>query len=165
MVHTAWTRCRFCGSYGRYFRFILFFPMMNATPLSVWMKSLINYLMNCLLQYPWNQEWRVDYEYERKGTCSIFVFNEPLSGWVYANARERRTAIDFAHEIKHLLTVRFPNAKKFGLHQTIWIPMYFLMCTKPFRQKKTENFYTALSFNTRPNTEVGSIWPKYLLAF
>jgi hypothetical protein len=58
---------------------------------------------------------RFDYEYKRKGTCSIFVFNEPLTGWTYANARERRTAIDFAHEIKKLLTVHFPNAKKLRL--------------------------------------------------
>jgi hypothetical protein len=58
---------------------------------------------------------RIDYEYERKGTCSIFVFNEPLTGWTYANARERRTAIDFAHEIKKLLTVHFPKAIKIRL--------------------------------------------------
>jgi hypothetical protein len=55
---------------------------------------------------------KIDYEYERKGTCSIFVFLEPLTGWTYANPRERRTAIDFAHEIKWLLTERFPNAEK-----------------------------------------------------
>lgn len=24
---------------------------------------------------------RVDYEYERAGTASVFMFNEPLSGW------------------------------------------------------------------------------------
>lgn len=58
---------------------------------------------------------RFDYEYTRKGTCSIFVFNEPLTGWTYANARKRRTAIDFAHEIKELLTVHFPKAIKIKL--------------------------------------------------
>jgi hypothetical protein len=58
---------------------------------------------------------RLDYEYKRNGTCSIFVFNEPLTGWTYANARERRTAIDFAYEIKELLTVHFPKAIKIRL--------------------------------------------------
>jgi hypothetical protein len=58
---------------------------------------------------------RFDYEYKRRGTCSIFVFNEPLTGWTYANARQRRTAIDFAHEIKELLTVHFPKAIKIRL--------------------------------------------------
>jgi len=47
---------------------------------------------------------RFDNEYERMGTCSIFVMTEPLRGWHHANARERRTAIGFAHEIDWLLT-------------------------------------------------------------
>ena len=61
------------------------------------------------------QAKRIDYEYKREGTCSIFVFNQPLTGWTYANARNRRTAVDFAHEIKKLLTVHFPNAIKIRL--------------------------------------------------
>ena len=60
---------------------------------------------------------REDYEYKRNGTCSIFVFNEPLTGWVYANAGARRTAVDYAHEIKELLTVHYPNAIKIRLVQ------------------------------------------------
>ena len=47
---------------------------------------------------------RVDSEYERCGTSSIFVMCEPLRGWHHANARQRRTSIDFAHEIDWLLT-------------------------------------------------------------
>jgi hypothetical protein len=35
---------------------------------------------------------RVDYEYERKGTASIFMFAEPLSGYRQATARPHRTA-------------------------------------------------------------------------
>ena len=47
---------------------------------------------------------RVDYEYERCGTSSIFVMCEPLKGWHHAHARQRRTAVDFAHEVDWLLT-------------------------------------------------------------
>ena len=47
---------------------------------------------------------KYDNEYERKGTCSIFVMVEPLTGWHHAHARDRRTSIDFAHEINWLLT-------------------------------------------------------------
>ena len=47
---------------------------------------------------------RFDNEYERMGTVSIFVMTEPLKGWHHAHARQRRTAIDFAHEIDWLLT-------------------------------------------------------------
>ena len=32
-----------------------------------------------------------DSEYVRNGTCSIFLFTEPLSGFRYATALERRT--------------------------------------------------------------------------
>ena len=58
---------------------------------------------------------KIDNEYERTGTCSIFVFTEPLTGWVYNHARERRTAIDWAYEIKKMLTEYFPNAIKVRL--------------------------------------------------
>ena len=34
---------------------------------------------------------RVDYEYERAGTASIFMFREPLSGWRQVTVRERLT--------------------------------------------------------------------------
>ncbi|MFM7835234.1 MAG: IS630 family transposase, partial [Planctomycetaceae bacterium] len=34
---------------------------------------------------------RVDYEYERNGTASIFMFAEPLSGFRQATARKQRT--------------------------------------------------------------------------
>lgn len=35
-----------------------------------------------------------DSEYVRNGTCSIFLFTEPLSGFRYATALERHTKID-----------------------------------------------------------------------
>lgn len=53
---------------------------------------------------------RVDYEYERNGTANIFMFIEPLAGWRHVNVRERRTSIDWAHEIKELLEVHYPKA-------------------------------------------------------
>ena len=49
---------------------------------------------------------RVDYEYERNGTASIFLFAEPLSGFRQATARKRRTKADWAVEVAHLLDTR-----------------------------------------------------------
>src|SRR5882724_1366395 len=46
---------------------------------------------------------RVDYEYERAGTASIFMFCESLSGWRQVAVRERRTKIDWAQEVEELL--------------------------------------------------------------
>jgi hypothetical protein len=53
-----------------------------------------------------------DYEYIRKGTCSIFLFTEPLGGWRFAEASERRTRIDWAKQIRRLLTEEYPDAQK-----------------------------------------------------
>ena len=53
-----------------------------------------------------------DSEYERKGTCSIFVFTEPLRGWTHSHARLRRTKLDWAHETRWLLEEAYPTASK-----------------------------------------------------
>lgn len=58
---------------------------------------------------------RIDSEYKRCGTCSIFVMTEPLTGWYHAHARVQRTAVDFAHELDDLLTNRFCKAPKIKL--------------------------------------------------
>jgi hypothetical protein len=58
---------------------------------------------------------RVDYEYERAGTASIFMFCEPLSGWRQVSVRERRTKIDWAEEVEELLRTRYASAGKVTL--------------------------------------------------
>jgi hypothetical protein len=55
---------------------------------------------------------RVDYEYERAGTASIFMFCEPLSGWREVSVRERRTKIDWAREVEQLMRIRYASAEK-----------------------------------------------------
>jgi hypothetical protein len=52
---------------------------------------------------------RVDYEYERNGTASIFLFAEPLSGFRQATARTRRTKADWAIEVAHILDTRYAD--------------------------------------------------------
>lgn len=54
---------------------------------------------------------RVDYEYERAGTASIFMFCEPLGGWRQVSVRPRRTKVDWAQEVERLLRTRYPSAK------------------------------------------------------
>jgi len=61
------------------------------------------------------QPERVDYEYERNGTANIFMINEPLGGRRRVNIHERRTSKDWAEEIKLLLKVDYPEAKKIVL--------------------------------------------------
>jgi hypothetical protein len=59
-----------------------------------------------------------DSEYVRHGTCSIFVWVEPLAGRRRVNARQRRTRIDWAHEIDQLLSVDYPHAERIVLSWT-----------------------------------------------
>ena len=55
---------------------------------------------------------REDSEYVRHGTCSIFVWAEPLRGWRRAYAETTRTRVDWAHGVEQLLTVDYPDADK-----------------------------------------------------
>jgi len=55
---------------------------------------------------------KYDCEYERKGTCSIFMFTEPLVGWRNAEALPQRTKLDWANQMKRLVDGQYPNAKK-----------------------------------------------------
>ena len=55
---------------------------------------------------------KVDSEYIRNGTCSIFAFVEPLAGKHHVSVREHRTAVDWAEEIKYLVDTMYPDAEK-----------------------------------------------------
>ena len=55
---------------------------------------------------------RVDYEYERAGTASIFMFTEPLAGKREVSVRPRRTKIDWAIEVEQLLKTQYAAADK-----------------------------------------------------
>ena len=54
------------------------------------------------------QDRKEDSEYIRCGTCSIFVWAEPLAGRRRVVARRRRTRTDWAHEVDQLLTLDYP---------------------------------------------------------
>ena len=53
---------------------------------------------------------REDYEYERCGSCSLFAAFQPLASWRWVQARDRRTAQDFATFLKTLVDDHFPDA-------------------------------------------------------
>jgi hypothetical protein len=53
---------------------------------------------------------RIDYEYVRGGTANLFLCCEPLRGWRQVTVTERRTKIDWAHCVKELVDVHYPEA-------------------------------------------------------
>ena len=55
---------------------------------------------------------RVDYEYERAGMVSLFLFCEPLTGWREVRVQEQRTKVDWAKEVAALLRGRYAESEK-----------------------------------------------------
>ena len=54
---------------------------------------------------------KIDYEYERNGTCNLFAFFAPYLGWRHIKVTNRRTKVDFAYCMKELVDIHFPNAE------------------------------------------------------
>jgi hypothetical protein len=58
---------------------------------------------------------RYDYEYERTGVSNLFMIFAPLEGWRHVKVTDRRTNVDFAHCLKDLVDLHFPQAQKIVL--------------------------------------------------
>lgn len=54
---------------------------------------------------------KYDTEYERNGVSNVFMFFEPLAGQRHVAVTDRRTAVDWAHQIKHLVDVLYPQTE------------------------------------------------------
>jgi len=55
---------------------------------------------------------KYDYEYERNGTSNLFIFFAPLEGWRHLKVTDQRTMVDFAHCMRDLVDIHFPEAEK-----------------------------------------------------
>jgi len=77
-------------------------------------KQLIGEVQKPLPIKPGQPE-RFDSEYVRNGTCNLFMFNAPLTGWRRAEVTERRTKTDWAEQIRRLVEEDFPGAEKIVL--------------------------------------------------
>ncbi len=55
---------------------------------------------------------RVDYEYERRGVVSLFMAFDPVRAWREVTVREQRTAVDFAHVVRDLLTGPYAGVER-----------------------------------------------------
>ena len=58
---------------------------------------------------------RYDAEYERLGTCNIFMFCEPLGGRRHVRVTERRTRVDWAFALRDLLDEQYRAAERIVL--------------------------------------------------
>lgn len=58
---------------------------------------------------------RYDYEYDRHGVSNLFMVFAPLQGWRHVDVTDRRTSVDFAHCLKDVVDVHFPEADQIVL--------------------------------------------------
>lgn len=57
-----------------------------------------------------------DYEYVRNGMCEVWMFVEPLGAWRSVRVSERKTSVDWAHQVKALVEdARFEGAERITL--------------------------------------------------
>jgi hypothetical protein len=94
---------------------------------------------------------KTDNEYERNGTCSIFTMCEPLTGWHHAHARERRTAVDFAHEIDWIFSQSpYKNVPKIKLLMDNLNTHVISSLYKTFEPKKARDLAKKLEIHYTP---------------
>lgn len=55
---------------------------------------------------------RYDTEYERNGVSNLFMFFAPLENWRHVKVTDQRTARDWAHCMRELVDVHFPDAER-----------------------------------------------------
>lgn len=61
------------------------------------------------------QPVREDYHYDRRGVQAIFMFFDPTRGWRRTTARDSRTRVDWAEEVRTLLDEDYRHAKRVTL--------------------------------------------------
>ena len=92
---------------------------MILNPLS---SALTNALVSCIgdvmqsMPVKPGQSQRIQYEYEKNGSCPLLLAVEPLRGFRYLEVRERRTKADYAHFMKNL-ALQYPEAERIVLIQ------------------------------------------------
>jgi transposase len=58
---------------------------------------------------------RYDTEYERNSVSNLFIFFEPLAGKRVVNVTNQRTAINWAHQVRDLVDIHYPDAPRITL--------------------------------------------------
>ncbi len=56
-----------------------------------------------------------DYEYQRNGVSNLFMLFAPLEGWRPVGVTDRRTKVDWAHQVKKLVDEDYPDKDRIVL--------------------------------------------------
>ncbi|MCK1303312.1 IS630 family transposase [Bradyrhizobium sp. 37] len=106
------------------------------------------------------QRERYDHEYRRNGTANLFVTCDPHRGWRNIKVTHRRAAVDYAHWMRDLVDVHYPDAVCIRVVQdnlSIHKPGALYEAFVPAEAGAS----CAASNSTSPrSTPVGSIWSE-----
>ena len=101
------------------------------------------------------QPERFDNEYARHGVVNLFMLFEPLAGRRRVAVRERRTGMDFAHVIEHLVEHLYPQAERIVLVMDNLNTHTPASLYEAFEPARPSGLPTSWRFTTRPNTARG----------
>lgn len=97
---------------------------------------------------------REDDEDERQRTANLFLWYEPLQGRRHVAVTERRTMVDWAHAIRDLVSVHYPDAETIVLVlDNLQIPASLYAAFAPAEAKRIAD---KLEIHYPPSTEAGS---------
>ena len=93
---------------------------------------------------------KYDYEYERNGTSNLFVFLAPVQAWRHIKVTDRRTMVDFAHCMRDLVDIHFPE-------QNLRLDDEWRQAEKALQQDEDAG---KLIFNLTPGATMDDVWDK-----
>jgi hypothetical protein len=101
------------------------------------------------------QPERRDYEYERGGVANVFMFMEPLAGRRWVDITEHRTKTDWAHQIKELVDLRYPQAERMVLVMDNLNTYTPASLYETFEPEEARGWWRSWRSMTHPNTARG----------
>src|SRR3712207_7821076 len=81
---------------------------------------------------------REDYEYERRGSCSLLAVFEPATGWRRVTASAQRTRREVAEQWRALVEEHYPDADRSEEHTSELQSRQYLVCRLLLEKKKQE---------------------------
>ncbi len=93
---------------------------------------------------------RYDYEYRRMGTCNIFQFFNPFTGWRHMKVTKQRTKQDFAHCMKELVDELYPEVEKIVVVLDNLNTHSFASLYATFEPKEARRIMRKLEFHFTP---------------
>ena len=96
------------------------------------------------------EEARFDTEYERNGVSNLFMFFAPLENWRHVKVTDHRTAIDWAHCMRELVDVHFPDAERIVVVEDNLNTHTPASLSAAFEPEEAKRIWDKLEFHSTP---------------